>query len=66
MTEHFKKKLAFLPEKSAKAPADSKTLAVLCKFLLFNIIINMFLKPANSDMENGLQQNSKMSPEKKT
>ena len=24
----------------------------------------MFLKPANSDMENGINKNSKMSPEK--
>ena len=26
--------------------------------------IYMFLKPANSDMENGFKKNSKMSPEK--
>ena len=26
----------------------------------------MFLKPANSNMENGIKENSKMSPEKKS
>ena len=51
MREHVKKKLASLAGHSAKA------------FLYMDIY--MFLKPANSDTENGIEKSSKMSPENK-
>ena len=63
--EHVKK-LAFLASHSAQALIPSPYLLAeqgnLCNFFL-HINIIMFLKPANSDTENGIKK-SKKSPEK--
>ena len=63
--EHVKK-LAFLAGNSAKAstpPPCKRSNSDLCKFFMRHV--SMFLKPANSEMENGVTKKVEKCPLKK-
>ena len=53
--EHVKKPIAFLVEKSTKVLIPPRCLGNIFFYYIF-----MFSKPANSEIENGSQKNSKM------
>ena len=62
-----KKKLAFLAEGLDPPPLSLAEQGILYRFFSSFLcrIIYMIWKPANSDTENGMKKNRKMSPEKK-